>query len=577
MTGNAQKIKVELLDPMVENDLANYLIKTGKLKQNEAEKTFQLISEQKNNTPFGLLLVRMGILSDRDLAEAEAEFRGIPLTEESNFPDIMPCEDRISIEFLKRNLSIIIEENDDNVVVAMADPGNRYLLDSLEMASKKRVVSQVAIISEIESAYRQNYNEKSDEEGASDIHPLTDSFSDDDVEHLRELASDAPIIKRVNQLIHQAVNQNVSDIHIEPFEDNLKIRYRIDGILRDVENAPSEIASAVVSRTKILANLNIAERRLPQDGRFKIKVRGAWLDLRVSTVPTVYGESVVMRLLRGCDTAGDFDGLGFTSKQKKQIHSILDNPHGIILVTGPTGSGKTTTLYAALNHMNTPERKIITVEDPVEYNMSGINQIQVKPQIDLTFSNILRTIVRQDPDIIMIGEMRDFETASIAVQSALTGHLVLSTLHTNDAAGSITRLLDMGIDSFLLKSTINAVVAQRLVRKLCGECKSSYPLNDKIAQQLCAIEITGRDNATFYKAIGCDKCHGTGYIGRVAIVEIIILDDAIRDMIMDRADSTSIARYAKTNGFGTLYEDGLSKAAQGITSVEEVLRVTRFN
>jgi general secretion pathway protein E len=357
----------------------------------------------------------------------------------------------------------------------------------------------------------------------------------------------------------------------------LKVRYRIDGIMREIENAPAEVAAAVVSRVKILANLNIAERRLPQDGRFKIKVKGVWLDLRVSTVPTVYGESVVLRLLHSEGAGGDFKCLGFTREQEEKLRAALSIPHGIILVTGPTGSGKTTTLYAALNHLNTPERKILSVEDPVEYNIDGINQIQVKPQIGLTFSNALRSIVRQDPDVIMIGEMRDQETAAIAIQSALTGHLVLSTLHTNDAAGSITRLLDMGVDDFLLKSTLTVVLAQRLVRRLCDACKQPYRVGEELAQRLRLSASVEMETAQFYTAHGCEQCRGTGYVGRAAIIEIILLDDKIRDLIMARADSLSIARQARSANMLTLYEDGMAKAARGVTTIEEILRVTRLD
>ena len=324
-----------------------------------------------------------------------------------------------------------------------------------------------------------------------------------------------------------------------------------------------------------MANLNIAERRLPQDGRFKVRVRGNSIDLRISTVPTMYGESLVMRLLHRDDMALDFAPLGFEPQMEKQLLEILERPHGIVLVTGPTGSGKTTTLYAALKHLNSPERKILTVEDPVEYNVDGVNQIQVKPQIDLTFANALRAIVRQDPDVIMIGEMRDKETAKIAVQSALTGHLVLSTVHTNDAAGSITRLLDMGVEDFLLTSTINAVLAQRLVRTLCRHCREPYQPVDDMIRRWKLDSLTGGERPMLYHAKGCEHCNGTGYSGRSAIIELLVMSDPIRQLVLRHADAGEIQRQALQEGSHSMFRDGLRKALAGTTSLEEVMRVTQ--
>ncbi len=565
--------KASLLD----SGIGGYLVQTGRLRREEAENALRIFSEQQSESSFAVLLVRMGMLSDQELAQAQSAFHGIPLIDESEFPERLPYGSRISLVFLNRNLCVPVQEDEAGLMVAMADPDNPYLLEALKMVSGCEVVPRVGVVSEIEAAFRQRYTETDEEAAARGEVGRLGAVGDDDIEHLKELASEAPVIKLVNQLIQQAVNQQASDIHIEPFEQSLKVRYRIDGIMREIEDAPAEVAAAVVSRVKILANLNIAERRLPQDGRFKIKVKGVWLDLRVSTVPTVYGESVVLRLLHSEGAGGDFKCLGFTREQEEKLRAALSIPHGIILVTGPTGSGKTTTLYAALNHLNTPERKILSVEDPVEYNIDGINQIQVKPQIGLTFSNALRSIVRQDPDVIMIGEMRDQETAAIAIQSALTGHLVLSTLHTNDAAGSITRLLDMGVDDFLLKSTLTAVLAQRLVRRLCDACKQPYRVGEELAQRLRLSASVEMETAQFYTAHGCEQCRGTGYIGRAAIVEIILLDDKIRDLIMARADSLSIARQARSANMLTLYEDGMAKAAKGVTTIEEILRVTRLD
>jgi general secretion pathway protein E len=354
----------------------------------------------------------------------------------------------------------------------------------------------------------------------------------------------------------------------------LKVRYRIDGLLREVDAPLTQSSAAVISRVKIMADLNIAERRLAQDGRFKQRVCGNEFDLRVSTVPTMYGESVVLRLLQRDSIALDFGPLGFSPQQEKAMQEILATPHGILLVTGPTGSGKSTTLYAALRHLNKPERMIITVEDPVEYNIRGINQMQVKPQIGLTFANALRSIVRQDPDVIMIGEMRDTETAQIAVQSALTGHLVLSTLHTNDAAGSVMRMLDMGVEDYLLTSAVIAIQAQRLVRTLCPECRKPYAPLPEVAERwgLDRFEINGK--LTLHRPTGCDHCGGTGYSGRCAILEILPMTDAIRQLVLKRHDVSDIARAAADAGMVPMRDDGLRKAAAGETTIEEVLRVT---
>jgi len=404
---------------------------------------------------------------------------------------------------------------------------------------------------------------------------LADDLTDEEqIQHLKDLASEAPVIRLVNLMIARAVESRASDIHIEPFENRLKIRYRVDGVLREVESPPSRLSAAVISRIKIMAKLNIAERRLPQDGRIQLRAQGKEIDLRVSTVPTLWGESVVMRILDKASVVLDFEILGFSPRTLKRFLDVLNLPHGIILVTGPTGSGKTTTLYTALQTINTPERKILTVEDPVEYQLEGVNQIQVKPQINLTFANALRSIVRQDPDVIMIGEMRDLETAGIAVQSALTGHLVLSTLHTNDAAGSVTRLLDMGVEDYLLTSTINGILAQRLVRMLCTHCRQPYPALPELVDELRLRRFADTPDITLYKPVGCEQCGGSGYRGRAAIMEFLVMSDPLRRMVLKHADATELQVQAQKEGMDTMYEDGLRKAVAGQTTIEEVLRVT---
>jgi general secretion pathway protein E len=396
----------------------------------------------------------------------------------------------------------------------------------------------------------------------------------EDVEHLRDLASEAPVIRLVNLILQRAVEGRASDIHIEPFENRLKVRYRIDGVLSEVEAPPAKSTAAVISRIKIMAKLNIAERRLPQDGRIMHRVQGKELDLRVSTVPTSHGESVVMRILDRESVILDFDSLGFDADIRKSFIHQLEMAHGIILVTGPTGSGKTTTLYTALSALNSPERKIITVEDPVEYQLEGINQIQAKSSIGLDFSHALRAIVRQDPDVIMIGEMRDLETAKIAIQSALTGHLVLSTVHTNDAATGVTRMLDMGVEDYLLTSTVNAILAQRLVRMLDPESREPYELLPEVVEEIGLKELGERDRYVFYRPVA-SEINPTGYRGRTSILELLVMSDPIRRQVMRHATSGEIQHLAVEEGMRTMYFDGLNKCLQGVTSLDEVLRVTQ--
>ena len=554
--------------------LCEYLVAAGKLNPADVARALRLQGEQEQSEPIGSILVKLGFVSERDVAQALADQLGLILVDRKDFPDELPIDDQVSPRFLKENRTLILSDEDGELTVATADPLNRYVLDALGLLTGKKVLPRLALGSEIEAALEQRYAEKSRTGSAAGSDEDAARFLDD-AEHLKELASEAPVIKLVNLLIHQAVESGASDIHIEPFENRLKVRYRVDGLLREVQAPPTRSAAAVVSRIKIMANLNIAERRLPQDGRFKVRVRGNEIDLRVSTVPIMHGESVVMRLLHRDDVALDFGPLGFTREMEQAIRHVLALPHGILLVTGPTGSGKTTTLYAALKHLNTPDRKILTVEDPVEYNIEGVNQIQVKPQIGLTFANALRSIVRQDPDVIMIGEMRDEETAKIAVQSALTGHLVLSTVHTNDAAGSITRLLDMGVEDYLLTSTVNAALAQRLVRSLCRHCREPYTPTDELIRRWTLDRLAGDRAVTLYRAVGCEHCHDTGYAGRSAVIELLVMSDPLRELVLRHADAGEISRAAAAHGMHSMFEDGLRKALAGETTIEEVLRVTQ--
>src|SRR5258706_7302427 len=383
------------------------------------------------------------------------------------------------------------------------------------------------------------------------------------------MASEVPVIRMVNQMLVRALESRASDIHIEPFENQLKVRYRIDGILHEMEPPPRQLKAAIISRIKILAQLNIAERRLPQDGRIKVKIGGKDVDLRISTIPTLYGESVVIRLLERSQMFTSLDeSLGFPPDIFQRFNEMIAKPHGMLLVTGPTGSGKSTTLYCALQKINDPAKKIITIEDPVEYQLNGVNQIHVKPQIGLTFANGLRSIVRQDPDVIMIGEIRDAETAGIAIQAALTGHLVFSTLHTNDAAGAVPRLLEMGVEDYLLASALLGVLAQRLVRKLCMDCRKQVPFQSSHVVE----EFTG---TTVWEPIGCDACSGTGYLGRVGIFELLPATPEITKLIVQRSDANKIRGLAVSQGMRLLRDDGWQKVRDGVTTLAEVLRVTR--
>ncbi len=553
-----------------DGDVFQYLIRFGKLKEAELEQIRKL-STQSSTANF---LVRSGIVSDIDMVSAQAHIHNKDLLNDTDFPNIPILESELSLKFLKDALIVPVDEEEGSITVAMADLDDAFSIQAIEMACSKKVKIALATASQIERVLEKLYGD-----GQSALADIADEINanenNDSLEHLIDLAGEAPIVRLVNMLINRAVETRASDIHIEPFDNRLKVRYRIDGVLQEVEAPPARSTAAIISRIKIMAKLNIAERRLPQDGRIQLRTKGKDIDFRISTVPTLHGESLVLRILDKQEMDLDLNKLGFNQSQSKQLNEILALPHGIILVTGPTGSGKTTTLYGALQRLNTPEKKILTVEDPVEYQLEGINQIQVKPKIGLHFADALRSIVRQDPDIIMIGEMRDLETARIAVQSALTGHLVFTTLHTNDAGSSITRLLDMGVEDYLLTSTLNGILAQRLIRKLCSHCCLPYQPEDELVQELKLDSYSDTKNITLYKAQGCDQCTQTGYHGRTVVTELLVPTEAIRRLILARADGTKIQDEAIANGMDSMMIDGLKKALAGITTIEEVVRVTQ--
>lgn len=556
------------------NNLGEFLVAQNKLSESD----LQRLEAMQSNESLATLLIKMGLISERDLAEMQASRLSIPLVEKTAFPESPLLEDVLSSKYLRHNLILPLSVTDDQLLVAVVDPDETSIKSALHLSTGLDVAFCVAVESDIREALESLYGL-----GRSQMDQIVDGVSADDqparpedIEHLKDMASEAPVIRLVNLILHRAIEQRASDIHIEPFAQQLKVRYRIDGVLIEGESPPKQLYAAVVSRIKIMANLDIAERRLPQDGRLRVKLLGLETDLRVSTVPTLYGESLVMRLLYKENESFEFGALGFEKEQLQLFKKLLAMPHGILLVTGPTGSGKTTTLYAALNELNESTRKILTVEDPVEYQIDGINQIQVKPQIGLTFANALRSIVRQDPDVILIGEMRDKETADIAVQSALTGHLVLSTLHTNDAASSITRLQDMGVAGYLVNSVVNGVLAQRLVRKLCEHCREPYQVAQVMLRDTGIDQLTEDKDVSLYRAVGCEHCKGTGYSGRVALMEILQMTDGIRQLVLKHADAHKLAQVAISEGMQTLYQDGLKKALNGVTSLEEVLRVTQY-
>jgi general secretion pathway protein E len=552
------------------------LLEKGRLKEADLGRARRLQEETGNDLLS--LLARLGLVSERDHAETCAEVLGLPLLTGKDAPEAppeMPAEAQtLSTRFLKQFHVCPLGEQNNRLVLWMADPYDTYAVDAVRLASGSEVALAVGLRSEIDDLIERWHGqgrsamgaivETADGEGGGDM---------DDVEHLRDLASEAPVIRLVNLVIQRAVDLRASDIHIEPFENRLKVRYRIDGVLEEGESPPSNLTAAVISRIKIMAKLNIAERRLPQDGRIMLRVQGKELDLRVSTVPTAHGESVVMRLLDRETVVFDFHRLGFTDEFLPQFQKVLDQPHGILLVTGPTGSGKTTTLYTALSKLNTADVKIITVEDPVEYQIEGINQIQAKPQIGLDFSHALRSIVRQDPDIIMIGEMRDLETCRIAIQSALTGHLVLSTLHTNNAAGGITRMLDMGVEDYLLTSTVNGILAQRLVRRLEPTHAEKYLASPEEIEKFSLRRYQPEGEIYLYRPRG-SALAPTGYHGRTTIMEFLVMNDELRRAVMRHAGMGELEQLAKQAGMRTMYEDGIIKAMAGLTTIEEVLRVT---
>ncbi len=524
------------------------------------------------------VLTQLGLVSDRGLAEALAQLIAAPLVGAADYPDAPLFHDRLKPKFLRRVRAMPIAASDERATLAMADPLDGFTRNAIAAALGRPVAVAVAVPIELEAALERLYaelGEGSDAEEMLDEMATDTEPAEEDAERLKDLASEAPVIRLVNQLIARAVETHASDVHLEPFPDRLRIRYRYDGVLHEVEPPPSRLQAAVISRIKIMARLDIAERRLPQDGRIKLTVRGHEIDFRVSSIPSLHGEKVVLRILDRTAVEFDYAKLGLPADIRQGIERALDLPNGMVLVTGPTGSGKTTTLYTGLLKLNTVARNVVTVEDPIEYQLTGINQIQVKPQIGLNFANLLRSILRQDPDVIMIGEIRDLETVQIAVQAALTGHLVLSTIHTNSAAATMTRLRDMGLEDYLMTATLKAVLAQRLVRRLCPMCKTPDPAPSALIERFGLERLAPAEAVTLFHPKGCPACRGTGYSGRRAIAELLVPNRAIDRLIFEGADDAAIERAAVEQGMRPIFDNGLLAVIEGDTTIEEVVRCIR--
>ena len=561
----AKQEKKSLGESLVEGGL----ITGEQLKQAQQEEKRQGLRLRK-------VLVKMGLIAEEDLVAFLSNKLGLPRIElnnyliDSNIIELVP-------EDLARKYDLIpVLKIANRLTCAMVDPWNVFALDELRMKTNLVIEPAVSTEAEIKKALDEHYGAKgtmedviktidADKLGLKEEHEI-------DIKKLEGIAEEPLVIKLVNLIIIKAVHEGASDIHLEPEEEALKTRFRVDGMLHEVSSPPKHLQSAIISRIKIMANLDIAERRTPQDGRFAIKMEGKEIDIRVSCVPTMFGENIVLRLLDVSSAILPLSQLGFSKEILGRYQKLVSRPHGIILVTGPTGTGKTTTLYASLDKINTVEKNIITIEDPVEYSLAGIRQIQINPKVNLTFANGLKSMLRQDPDVIMVGEIRDFETAEIAIHAALTGHLVFSTLHTNDAPGAITRMIDMGAEPFLVSSSVIGILAQRLIRTICPECKQKYMPTKEMLKD---IGLSEKEKGDFYKGEGCPKCMNTGYKGRIGIFELLVPDEKIHNLTMAKAPVEKIRDQARSAGMITLAEDGIQKIKEGLTTAEEVLRVTQ--
>ena len=551
--------------------LAGILLRQGQCDTQTVERGRRVAAE--SGQRLDLVLLQLGLVTERGLAEAYATLLGVPLAGPARFPEAPLYPERLTPRFLRTARACPLAVEDNTLVLGVTDALDVFTPAAVQAATGLPVRLEVAVPIELEAAFGRLYPEgdaadaSSGGEGGAGL--------EEDAERLKDLASEAPVIRLVNQIISRAVETHASDIHVEPFEDRLRVRYRYDGVLHEADSPAARLAPAIISRIKIMAKLDIAERRLPQDGRIKMAVRGTEIDFRVSTIPSLYGEKVVLRVLDRSSVSFDYVKLGLPAGVVEQWSRALELPNGILLVTGPTGSGKTTTLYTGLTTINAVSRNIVTVEDPIEYQLNGINQIQIKPQIGLTFAALLRSILRQDPDVIMVGEVRDLETAQIAVQAALTGHLVLSTLHTNSASATITRLRDMGLEDYLLTAVLRGVLAQRLVRRLCDSCKREAEAPPELVARFGLERRANGERLRLWHPVGCAQCRSTGYRGRQAIAEFLQPTPEIEHLIFSKADQSEIERAAVGAGMVTMFNAGLDAALAGTTTIEEVVRSIR--
>ncbi len=551
------------------DQLAALLRSSGHCDDRALDRARRVAKEARHSLPTALL--QLGLVTERGLAQAYAALLSLPLAGADRYPVDQPLlAGRLSARFLRAARALPVAIEDGVLVVALANPLDRFTAAAIAAAARLPVRLEVALPIELDAALNRLYP---DEEAA----PAAEAAEllESDTERLKDLASEAPVIRLVNQLIARAVETQASDIHIEPFEDRLRVRYRQDGVLEESDSPPLHLARAIISRIKIMARLDIGERRLPQDGRIRLTVRGQDVDLRVATIPSLHGEAVVLRVLDRTAVAFDYRRLGLSPAVVARFQTALELPNGLVLVTGPTGSGKTTTLYTGLLALNAVCRKIVAVEDPIEYQLRGINQIQVQSQIGLSFASLLRSILRLDPDVIMVGEIRDSETAQIAVQAALTGHLVLSTLHTNSAAAAVTRLRDMGVEDYLMTASLRGVLAQRLVRRLCPECRRAAPASAELIRRFALPRSCDGGSATLYHPVGCPACRQTGYRGRAAIAEFLELGPALERLVFARADHLVIEQAAVAAGMVPMLEAGIAAALAGETTIEEVVRCVR--
>jgi len=569
-------VGVVVMPTAMERKLGEMLVKDQIITQEDLEAALE--KQEESGTSLGHILVELGLASEWEMAAALGKQLNVPFITLSHYEIDRQVLESIPESIVRKYKIVPVDKTGDTLTIALSDPSNIYLLDELRLLTKCQIIPVISFESDISEAISRYYSREEDnfEEMLKDItdqemEVIKEEEIEEDDTDLAVEVNDAPVIQLVNLIISEAIKAKASDIHVEPYEKSLRLRYRIDGVLQEMTPPPKKFQNAIISRIKILSELDIAERRLPQDGRFKIRIQNRPIDFRVSVCPTAFGEKVVMRILDQSILMLGLADLGFEPDALKKFEESIRQPWGMMLVTGPTGSGKSTTLYSALSTINDPRKNIITIEDPIEYQLKGINQVQAKPEIGLTFAEGLRSFLRQDPDIIMVGEVRDLETAEIAVKAALTGHLVLSTLHTNDAPSSINRMTNMGVEPFLVTASINMIVAQRLVRRICENCKEVYKPS---ADLMAVLNVQDAKETKIYKGIGCDRCRMTGYKGRIALYEVMVVSDKMRDMIIEGISSSNMKKVAIEEGMETLRQSGTKKVLEGLTTPEEVLATT---